>query len=458
MSAAGTIQLGTLGIKKTLSNFSPTQAIFEYIWNGFDARAKTVNLTTKVARDGFDILESITISDDGDGIPHAELDKRFTPFLESMKAKQRGKYRNSETQGKEGRGRLTFFKFAQCAVWETRFSINSHTEQYEITIASDNLQKYDPTKPRQVKGVTGTTVKFTGINTDIGIEFINNELSEALKVEFGWFLKLNEAKGFTLILNGKPLEYKTLILAEEKLEVVYEATRTRFDVEFVQWQEKATDYSKFYFLDSNGFERFKQNTTFNNKGDGFNHSLFVKSRYFDDWTLTPTENDDQPEMNFGGDREPFNFLKEELAKFLRQQRKKVLRTVANEMIEAYDREQIFPKFGKSPYDKYRLEDLKEVIRTVYEADPRVFYKLNLQQKKTLVGFLNLLLDSDERDRVLTVLEHVIQLNEDEQKQLVQLLQTSELNQIIRTMTTIYRRGDFVFRHKPRPSRNTNIVQ
>ena len=41
------IQIGETGIKKLLKRIGPLRAITEYIWNGFDANATTINITLK---------------------------------------------------------------------------------------------------------------------------------------------------------------------------------------------------------------------------------------------------------------------------------------------------------------------------------------------------------------------------------------------------------------------------
>ena len=59
------------------------EAICEYIWNGFEANAKNVELEWKHNQlDGGDI---ISIADNGDGINFNNLDNTFGTFLASQK-------------------------------------------------------------------------------------------------------------------------------------------------------------------------------------------------------------------------------------------------------------------------------------------------------------------------------------------------------------------------------------
>ena len=61
------IQLGGNGVKSILSAYSPQESIAEYIWNGFDAGATSIDISYEENELGS--LNSITIVDNGSGIP-----------------------------------------------------------------------------------------------------------------------------------------------------------------------------------------------------------------------------------------------------------------------------------------------------------------------------------------------------------------------------------------------------
>ncbi|MBW8782420.1 MAG: ATP-binding protein, partial [Verrucomicrobia bacterium] len=160
------LRITTIGIKKTLSNVSREQAIAEYIWNGFDAGATIVELNAVPIEEGFDTLSHITIRDNGEGIPHPTLKQKFGPYLESLKAYKRSSIKNSDVQGQEGKGRLTFFRFSNSATWNTRFTEKGRRYAYTIKINADGLDKYDPSSPSEVQQANGTSVEFLGVHAD----------------------------------------------------------------------------------------------------------------------------------------------------------------------------------------------------------------------------------------------------------------------------------------------------
>ena len=78
----------------------------------------------------------------------------------------------------------------------------------------------------------------------------------------------------------------------------------------------------------------------------------------------------------------------------------------------------------------------EVIRDLYEAEPRIFSTLNLPQKKTLVQLFNLVIASSEKDNLLEVLDHIVKLESHERAELAQILRTTQLSNVIETMKMI----------------------
>src|SRR6185503_15414417 len=114
MSNIEKIEISSLAIKKTLNKFSPEDAVCQYIWNGFDAGATEVNVNYEIDKNALDGLSTFYIKDNGSGINYNELEKKFKPFFESEKTKK-GKYQDPTLRGKDGYGRLTFFKFCNFA-------------------------------------------------------------------------------------------------------------------------------------------------------------------------------------------------------------------------------------------------------------------------------------------------------------------------------------------------------
>lgn len=54
----------------------------------------------------------------------------------------------------------------------------------------------------------------------------------------------------------------------------------------------------------------------------------------------------------------------------------------------------------------------------------------LTQSKTLVGFLNLLLDTEQRENILDILENITDLSDEERKELSNTLKKTKISSIV----------------------------
>jgi len=135
------IQITTPGIKKALRRYSIPKAIAEFVWNGFDAKASMIKIKMDANSIGF--IETLTIIDNGYGIPFDNLRAKFKPFLESEKEINPDIRREtSAIHGKNGVGRLTFFTFAEHARWDTTYERDGKRYRYSIEVSANEVETY----------------------------------------------------------------------------------------------------------------------------------------------------------------------------------------------------------------------------------------------------------------------------------------------------------------------------
>jgi hypothetical protein len=308
----------------------------------------------------------------------------------------------------------------------------------------------------------GTTVEFTNFkrpkrktkNKD-SAKSIESKMVDHLKKEFGWYLELN---GLTtkLFLNGVELDYSSFIKDKEEFKVVHAPSNTIFNVRYVQWLYfLENEYSKFYYLNQNNKEIYKEYTTLNNRGDRFYHSLFISSQYFEKFNFDSNENSNQKNM-VGGSRsdDVFKYLMNELNRFLKSKRKPFLREYAKKLIVEFEEEGIISKKNKDDFELIQIEDLEDVVKELYTTQPSIFHKLKKEQKQVLIGLLNLVLNSDERESVLGIIDQIVKLDPDERKELSDILKVTNMSKIIKTMNLIKDRfeilgllSEILFKHE-----------
>lgn len=424
------IQIGTSGVKKSLGKYTPFKSLVEYIWNGFDAKANEVKIQCDL--NVFGSIENIKIIDNGYGISRNKLEEKFKPFFESQKEINPDEVRyKSAVHGKNGIGRLTFFKFSDKAIWTTVYEDNGKRYKYNIEIEKSNLQSYKPTDIIETEEKVGTTVEFIGID---GISTVD-EVNECVSKEFCWFLELNDSKGYKIEINEKEIDYSSLI--EKSILEQYNFNAIDFSVKYVVWKEYLkNEYSKYYFINSESEEIMKENTSLNNKGDKFYHSVYIKSQIFDDFHKNKVKNQ-VPLIGYNYVSSEFIFIKDKVDKQLRNIRRPFIERYTDVIIDEFEKGNIFPNYDrKNMLDNIKRNEIESMVKSIYKAQPSIFNNLSIQQKKTFVRFLDLIMQSGETDNLFTILEEVIELDCEEREELSDILKRNKLSNIIKTMKLI----------------------
>lgn len=420
------------GIKNRLKSVKPYRAIAEYIWNGFDAGANTVDIKYEINALGS--VDSITISDNGRGIPFSLVDKKFEPVLSSEK--RDAEVKHTLIHGKNGLGRLTFFHFAHRATWETVFSENDKFFEYQIVVNADSIDNYTALeKVASASKVTGTTVRFENI-AEISELYISKDVCDYLKQEFAWFLELKKDSGFSININGTTLSYLSLIREKDSFSTLISGVS--FEIEYIRWSRKLNrNFSRYYCITPMDDFKYSSPTTFNNKGDEFYHSVFIQSEYFSSFVTEAkdrqpdliTPNNDQSDI--------FKSLGIYINDFLREKRKPFIVEFARDLVDSFEAEKIFPTYNPNKsWEKMRHEDLRESISQLYQIDPRIFSNLNITQKKTFVSFIALIIDSGDINDLFKILEGVVNLTSGERERFARQLKTTKMSSIVNTIEVI----------------------
>ncbi|EKE19897.1 MAG: hypothetical protein ACD_8C00089G0001 [uncultured bacterium] len=410
------IQITSKGIRAALKKYAPHQSIVEYVWNGFDAQADKIEINYNANELGN--IEQISISDNGYGIPHEKLQEKFEPLFESKKALENKLKKNlSAIHGKNGIGRLTFFTFARNASWKTVYQKDDQNLTYEIYANAENINLYTGVNavPKATTENPGTTVTFSGI-FGLTAPQLEEKFQDFLLKEFAWFLALNSKRHFKIIVNDLEIDYKNFIADSEQFELIHEKTGTVFFVSYIRWNQRLNNEpSRYYYLNSDHKERWKEPTAIKNKGEQFYHSVFVESQYFDAFGFQSAETENQVALIAGTRSDSqFKFLRKKLANILRIKRRPFLKGFAIELLAEYEEKKILPSDAS--------ENLKKTLKTLYEMQPKIFMSLNLEQKKILVGLLNILIQSSQKSSLPDFLSGVIELTQNEVEELKQLLQ------------------------------------
>lgn len=410
-------------------------AISEYVWNGFEANATKVSIEY-THNEAFGVKELI-IKDNGEGINYNELGETFGAFLASKKNLLSLQMKSKANKGK---GRFSFIAFSNNAEWHTVYKDNDVYKEYDIAMSSDKKEVIDCSEPQlSEQNATGTEVRFFNINT-LTVENMSFEVIEsALLKDFAWFLYLYKNKDAEIIVNGEKIDYKKYINTDLSEKVMVTIDGYRFEINLIVWQESISEKFCCYYFDEKNILKGKRTTTFNHNTINFNHSVFVKSDFFDDKENVIDDHEDT-QINLFESQDEKKILKKlhkEIQKLIEKKISVYLSDKAEEAVEAMITERkTFPNFSDDVYGQMRKNDLKRVTKEIFKLEPLIFHKLKQIQEKSLLGFLNLLLSSEERENVLTIIEQVVELSPQQRADFSMILKKTSLENIIDTIKFI----------------------
>ena len=429
-SVAEKVQITSAGIKNSLKRYEPLQALGEYVWNGFDANASEVRITINL--NPMSGTSSIYVADNGDGIARKDLDLKFKPFFQSEKIYDPG-IKHSATQGKNGIGRLTFFTFSNFAIWQTVYKKDNENYTYQLSISATALDDYDPEAENLTTENVGTTVKFTEVTTT---EITEDTAMAYLTREFCWFLELNKGRAYAIYINDKKVDYSAQIVSSESQSYFYEQENISFEARFVCWKHKVPDFSKYYYIKSDGVELAKENTTLNNKGDRFYHSVYIQSALFDEFNLGQLDMEQTSIASFQNKKSPaYHFVMDKVNEHLREIRRPFIKKSISGVIERLEIETAFPNYDpKNLVDQYKKDQIEELISSIYIAQPKLFTSaMNKEQKKTFIRLLDLIMDSGEINSLFHILSEILEMDEQERKDLSEILKYAKMSNITKTI-------------------------
>lgn len=408
------------------------EAICEYVWNGFEAHATEINIdySLNIASG----LGTLSISDNGDGIVYDDISDTFGAFLTSQKNLLSLKMKSKANKGK---GRFSFSAFASGAKWTTIYKASDEFKTYEIILDNEKKEVVNCTEPEvsELKK-TGTKVEFENIFSLTAENMAFDVLEPALLKEFAWFLYLCKGRNLKININGVPIEYKKYINTKFSEKTITTIDGNRFEVTLIVWEEAIKEKFCCYFFNSKDEVKNIETTSFNRNTVEFNHSVFVKSAFFDrQENIGPEMDNDQISLFYDeDDKKIYKDLKKYIAKFIEKKIGNYMSQKADDAVkQMIEERKTFPEFPDDAYGKMRRKDLEKVTKEIYKIEPRIFYRLRPVQEKSLLGFLNLLLNSEERENVLTIVEQIVELTPEQRQDFSDMLKKTKLENIIDTI-------------------------
>lgn len=417
---------------RKLASAKPVQAVAELVWNALDADATRID----VEIDSDDLTTpSVTVRDNGHGIPHSDVEALFGKLGGSWKAHgARSKTKGRILHGKEGKGRFKALALGRVADWTVRYREGGKLLGYRISVLRDDLVDVRVTEPSEVDRALGTGVEVRITELDRTYRSLEPEHAvQSLSEIFALYLTDYSDAG--VFVEGERLDPSKLIADREKFELAPiedDGKQYLAEVEVIQWTSASERW--FFLCGPEGFPFHRVAPRFHTPG--FQFSAYLKSSFISH--LQEQGILDLAEMNA-----PLQAAYDEASDRIRAYFRAKEVEAAQSEIEQWKSEEIYP---------YRAEPQTSIEKAERQVFDIVALNVNKhlqdfaeQSRRTKAFQLRMLRQAIERgpDELQHILTEVLELPEKTQKELSKLLEEADLANVISASKLVADRLKFV---------------
>lgn len=402
-------------------------AVCEFIWNALEASATHVDVDL-IEDEFLTTPPQLSIIDDGVGIAYSSLHDTFGTFLSSQKKLQPIRIK---TQTNKGKGRFSYLAISHEAIWETVCLENGQMNAYQIKLTASNkvnVAVSDIGHPQVAH--TGTSVSIPISEEKVISELRWEQIHKKLLEEFAWYLYLNKDKQITITYCGNVIDYAEYLNTELSRNQSFEIEGNNFSISIVVWRSRIDNSSKIYYMTPDGYLVQAINTSFNKNAAEFYHGVFVKSDYFKEVPIIIDTDDASQYEIYPGQRLVLSQLKKEIHRLIDSVLREYLLHRADDYLKEEKIIRAFPTFEQNTMGETRKKDFKRVVREMYCIEPQIFFRLRPRSAKALFGFIELLLNSDERENIISVMEQIVELTPEQRQKFAKVLVNTKLEHII----------------------------
>ncbi|MBJ7511661.1 ATP-binding protein [Brevundimonas sp.] len=415
-------------LQKAAMTRDPVRALAEFVWNALDADASEVYV--EFDRNSLGGIEGIAVRDNGNGITSERANIDFDNWGGSWKRMRVRTDGNRAFHGKEGQGRLRFFSLAERALWTSIYADGGALKKLTIKIAAGALghAEVEPADLLPHDHQTGTVVQLRPLKSPLNIlggEEARNDFSAIFAPYILQYPTL------AIFYDGVRIDPSSTILQAQEFpaRTIICPNRTVRDlsIKVIEWKQSA-GARKIHFGGETGvvLGSLPANVT----APGYEFSAYAYAPFFQEIAdANLLEFDGLTDPDFG---HVVEHIREELSDYFRGRQAEK----SGELIQQLKDDGIYPYEGdpKDEVEKRERQVLDIAIHAV-SSYSRDFKKAENGLKKMTLGLLREALRHNP-EAIHNILHHVFNLPKNRQDEFSNLLQKTNLGNIISASTLI----------------------
>jgi Histidine kinase-, DNA gyrase B-, and HSP90-like ATPase len=411
---------------------TPLQALAECIWNGLDADASKVEVEIERNPIG---LQSITIRDNGTGIPRNKAPELFSKLGDSWKRRRGRTEAGRELHGSEGRGRYKVTVLGRVADWRVTYKDDDGTfKRFVVTVIRDDLRDVAFTEDVPADADhTGVELVITEPLSDFR-SLQSEDTPQQLAEIFATYLR--KYTGITVSLQGIKLDPAALMasvpIEMNLLDIQRDGKQYPARLEIVEWKRKSERV--LYLCDDRGFPMLNFDTRWH-VGERF-FSAYLRSALIRDMS-------DRNEIGLAEMDPSLAATVEEARARIKDHFRAKTAEEAQEVVKQWKAEKVYP------YSEPAETPVQQVSREVFDimATTAVRYldDFGTSSTKSRAFQLRMMRTAIENgsDELQLIMKEVLNLPARMHEELAKLIQDSSLPAIINASKVVTGRLKFL---------------
>ena len=414
-------------LEKDATLRDPVKGVAEFVWNALDADA--VAVAVELVRNDLGGLTAIRITDDGHGITKERADHDFGNLGDSIKRRiSKTPGHGRAVHGKEGRGRLKFFTLARQAKWHSVCEEGGRRLSLSLTIHANKLEKCEVSDPEPTQAATGTTVELTWLKEPFDVLGGPEAFLQFSTIFAPYVLQYPDVR---IRYNGFDLDPRLTIHRDHDIpqQPVVCPGRVVDDLRLkvIEWNS-ASDSRQIFFGGDDGVVLGSQAAWVT--APGFAYSAYAYSSFFRelaDANLLELEGINDPDF-----LHLIEHIRGDLKDYFRHRQADLTKGLIQELKEE----------GAYPYEGEPRDEIERRERQVFDiatyamsSNSREFARADTSIKRMTLTFLRESVKHSP-DALSTILRAVVNLPKAQQTEFSDLLQRTELGNIISSSSLI----------------------